>query len=424
MTALDAFEIRGGRPLSGSVRVYGAKNAALPILAATVMVEGTCIMDGVPALEDVRVMIEILRALGAGVEQDGERIVVDAASIAHTDVPADLMARMRSSIFLMGPLIARFGEVRVSRPGGCVIGQRPIDFHLRGLRQLGAAIEERHGFIRCTARRLTGATITLDFPSVGATENLMMAAALADGVTRIENAAREPEIVDLARFLNACGAQVKGAGEDTIVIRGVHHLHGAAHRIIPDRIVAGTIALAAAATGGSVCLEGAPTAYLGAVLSKLREAGARVEVSGDALWVRAEDGYRAVDMVTAPYPGFPTDLQAPFMAWMTMARGTSVIRENVFEARFRHVDELLRMGADITVDLRTAVVRGVPALSGAEVTATDLRGGAALVLAGLMAEGVTRVYGLHHIDRGYQDLELYLRDLGADIIRIQSGEDG
>jgi UDP-N-acetylglucosamine 1-carboxyvinyltransferase len=400
------------------VRVYGAKNAALPILAATVMVEGTCVIEGVPVLEDVRVMMDILKSLGASVEQDGERVVVDAGAIGLTDVPSDLMARMRSSIFLMGPLIARFGEVRVSRPGGCVIGQRPIDFHLKGLRQMGAAIEERHGFIRCTARRLTGTTITLDFPSVGATENLMMAAVLADGVTRIENAAREPEIVDLARFLNACGAQVKGAGEDTIVVRGVHHLHGAVHRIIPDRIVAGTMAIVAAATRGRVCLEGAPTAYLGAILSKLRESGVRVDVSGDTLWVRADGPCRAVDIVTAPYPGFPTDLQAPFMAWMATAVGTSVIRENVFDARFRHVDELLRMGADITVDLRTAVVRGVQKLSGASVTATDLRGGAALVVAGLAAEGVTRVTGLHHIDRGYQALDVYLRDLGADIVRV------
>jgi UDP-N-acetylglucosamine 1-carboxyvinyltransferase len=400
--------------------VYGAKNAALPILAATVMVEGTCVIEGVPALEDVRVMMDILRSLGARVKQDGDRIEVDSREIVETDVPADLMARMRSSIFLMGPLIARCGEVRVSKPGGCVIGQRPIDFHLRGLRLLGATIDERHGFIRCTAKRLYGTTITLDFPSVGATENLMMAAALADGVTRIENAAREPEIVDLACFLNACGADVRGAGEDTIFVHGVHHLHGTVHRIIPDRIVAGTLAIAAAATRGTVLIQGAPIPYLGAILSKLREAGVKAEVEGEALWVRADEPYRSVDMTTAPYPGFPTDLQAPFMAWMTTAVGTSVIRENVFEARFRHVDELLRMGANITVDLRTAVVRGVPRLSGADVTATDLRGGAALVIAAMMADGVTRVQGLHHIDRGYEELDTYLRDLGADIVRLRA----
>ncbi|WP_029420612.1 UDP-N-acetylglucosamine 1-carboxyvinyltransferase [Alicyclobacillus macrosporangiidus] len=415
---MDAFEIHGGRPLYGETTVYGAKNAVLPILAATVMVEDTCVLEGVPELEDVRVMTDILKTLGARVTRTADRVEVDAAPIRHTNVPPELMRRMRSSVFLMGPLLSRFGEVRVSKPGGCVIGQRPIDFHLRGMRALGAAIEEKHGFIRCTANRLYGTQIVLDFPSVGATENLIMAAVLADGVTVIENAAREPEIVDLARFLNRCGAQVEGAGEDRVVVTGVHHLHGTVHRVIPDRIVAGTMMIAAAATRGCVTLTGAEPHHLAAVIGKLREMGARVEVDRDIITVECSAQPRAVDIRTAPYPGFPTDLQAPMMALLTMAQGTSVIRESVFEARFKHVNELVRMGADISVDLRTAVVRGVPRLSGALVEATDLRGGAALIIAGLAAEGLTRVEGLHHIDRGYQQIDVYLRDLGADMVRV------
>lgn len=414
---MDAFQIRGGRPLRGETNVYGAKNAALPILAATVMVEDTCVLEGVPELEDVKVMVDILRKLGAQVHVSGDSITVDSRHITETNVPSDLMRRMRSSIFLMGPLLARFGEVKVSKPGGCVIGQRPIDFHLRGMRALGAEIEEKHGYVRCASNRLFGAQIILDFPSVGATENLIMAAAMADGVTTIENAAREPEIVDLANFLDGCGAQIKGAGEDTIRIAGVHHLNGSTHRIIPDRIVAGTLLIAAAATHGKVTLHDARSTHLGAILSKLREAGVRVSVERDIITVECLGSYNSVDIRTAPFPGFPTDLQAPFMAMLTTATGTSVIRENVFEARFKHVNELSRMGADVSVDMQTAVVRGVQQLSGAAVESTDLRGGAALVIAGLLADGVTRVEGLNHIDRGYQQVDVYLRDLGADIVR-------
>ncbi|WP_290584643.1 UDP-N-acetylglucosamine 1-carboxyvinyltransferase [Alicyclobacillus sp.] len=415
---MEAFEIHGGKSLHGETAVYGAKNAVLPILAATVMVEDTCVLEGVPELEDVRVMVEILTTLGARVTRAGDRIEVDAAPIRKTDVPPELMRRMRSSVFLMGPLLGRFGEVRVSKPGGCVIGQRPIDFHLRGMRALGATIDEKHGFIRCTANRLYGTQITLDFPSVGATENLIMAAVLADGVTVIENAAREPEIVDLARFLNRCGAQVEGAGESRVVVTGVHRLHGTSHRVIPDRIVAGTMLIAAVATRGRVTVTGAEPQHLGALIGKLREMGARVELDHDIITVECSRTPQAVDIRTAPYPGFPTDLQAPMMALLTTAEGTSVIRESVFEARYKHVNELMRMGADISVDLRTAVVRGVPRLSGALVEATDLRGGAALIVAGLAAEGFTRVEGLHHIDRGYQQIDVYLRDLGADVIRV------
>jgi UDP-N-acetylglucosamine 1-carboxyvinyltransferase len=411
------FEIQGGIPLEGHTRVYGAKNAVLPILAATIMVEDVCVIEDVPELEDVQVMTQILSDLGAKVERRGNRVVVDSRYVSHTTVRSDLMRKMRSSIFLMGPVLARFGEVQVSKPGGCVIGQRPIDFHLRGMRALGAQIEERHGYIRCTARRLIGNSITLDFPSVGATENLIMAATLADGVTKIENAAREPEIVDLANFLNQCGAKIEGAGEDTIYVSGVHHLHGTTYKVIPDRIVAGTLLIAGAATRGCVSVEGAEPSHLGALLSKFQEAGIKTTIDRDIITVEATEGYRCVDMKTAPYPGFPTDLQAPFMAMLTTAEGTSVIVENVFEARYKHVDELLRMGADISVDLRTAVVRGVSQLSGATVECTDLRGGAAVIIAGLMAEGCTRIEGLHHVDRGYQDIEVYLRDLGANIVR-------
>ncbi len=417
MTGLDAFEIRGGLPLRGECRVYGAKNAALPILAATVMVDGTSVIEDVPELEDVRVMMDILRSLGAHVTREGNRVVVDGSHIVETTVPSDLMRKMRSSVFLMGPLLGRLGEVSVSKPGGCVIGQRPIDYHLRGMRQLGANVEERHGTIRCTANRLIGTSIALDFPSVGATENLMMAASMADGVTVIENAAREPEIVDLADFLRKCGAIIEGAGEDKIRVVGVHRLTGVEHTVIPDRIVAGTLLIAAAATKGNIALHHTRPEHLGSLLGKLREAGVQVEVDHDIITVEHVGQLHAVNLRTAPHPGFPTDLQAPMMALLTVANGASIIREDVFEARFKHVNELCRMGADITVDLRTALVRGVGQLSSAPVEASDLRGGAALVVAGLMADGTTRIEGLHHIDRGYQQLDAYLRDLGAEVAR-------
>lgn len=416
---MDVFEIRGGHPLHGECRVYGAKNAALPILAATVMVDGTSIVEGVPELEDVRVMMEILRSLGAHVERRGDAVVVDGSQIVETRVPAELMKRMRSSVFLMGPLLARLGEVQVSKPGGCVIGQRPIDYHLRGMKQLGATIDERHGTIRCTAHRLIGTAISLDFPSVGATENLMMAAVLADGPTVIENAAREPEIVDLADFLNACGARILGAGEDCLQITGVHRLAGAEHRVIPDRIVTGTLLIAAAASKGSVTIHGTRPDHLGALLGKLRECGVRVVTDHDIITVETMGSLAAVNVRTAPHPGFPTDLQAPMMSLLTCVDGVSIVREDVFEARFKHVNELGRMGADITVDLRSALVRGVSRLSAAPVEATDLRGGAAMVVAGLMADGTTRVEGLPHIDRGYQQLDVFLRDLGAHVDRLQ-----
>lgn len=417
---MDVLKIQGGAPIFGETRVYGAKNAALPILAATVMAEGKSVIEDVPELEDVHVMMQILERLGARVRWSGPlEVEVDARTMRSTDVPAELMQRMRSSIFLMGPLLARFGEVTISKPGGCVIGQRPIDFHLHGMKQLGAEIEERHGYIRCTAKRLTGTSITLDFPSVGATENLMMAAALADGVTLIENAAREPEVQDLAQYLISAGADIEGAGDDTVVIRGRSRLEGVRYHIIPDRIVTGTLMMAAAATRGTVTLLGTEPKHLGAILQKLRDTGVRVEAERDIITVKCNETPRAIDFRTAPFPGFPTDLQAPFMAFLATSFGTSIIHESVFEARFKHVDELKRMGANISVDLRTAVVRGVPSLSGARVTAPDLRGGAALLVAGLAAEGTTLVDGVKHIDRGYQSIEAHLSQLGARIERCE-----
>ncbi|MDI3256147.1 MAG: UDP-N-acetylglucosamine 1-carboxyvinyltransferase [Kyrpidia sp.] len=416
---MDQIVVEGGTPLRGAVRVHGAKNAALPILAASLLVDGVCVVDDVPDLQDIRVMVDILRALGASVEYSPPVVRVDARRISQTEVPEELMRRMRSSIFLMGPLLARYGHARVSRPGGCTIGSRPIDLHLKGLAALGSSIDERHGYIDCRARRLRGAAIYLDTPSVGATENLMMASVLAEGTTVIGNAAREPEIADLADFLNRLGARIEGAGEDTVVISGVQSLAGGRHTIIPDRIVAGTLAIAAAMAGGEVTLEHVRPRHLGAVLTKLREAGVEIEVGRDIMRVRSDGELSAVEQVrTAPYPGFPTDLQAPFMALLSVARGMSIVSETVFEERFKHVGELCRMGANIRVDLRTAFVQGVPRLTGAVVQASDLRAGAALVLAGLAAKGTTVVEQAHHIDRGYERLDEMLRGLGARVRRL------
>ena len=327
---------------------------------------------------------------------------------------------MRSSIFLMGPLLARFQSVKVYKPGGCTIGQRPIDFHLKGLQLLGAEIVERHGYIECSATRLHGANIFLDFPSVGATENLLMAAVLADGETVIGNAAREPEIRDLAAFLTALGAHIKGAGEDTITVNGVPELSATQFRVAPDRIVAGTLLIAGAMTQGRIEIENANPADLTAVMMKLRETGAQVQVDHDRLSIRCNGMPKAVERLqTSPHPGFPTDLQAPFMSYLTIAKGTSIVSETIFEDRFKHVSELRRMGASIKVDLRTAIIRGIPGLTGAMVEATDLRAGAALVIAGLGAEGRTVVDHVYHVDRGYEAFELQLTSLGAKIVRVQ-----
>lgn len=413
------FSIEGGHRLNGSIRVHGSKNAALPILAAVVMATGETVIHDVPNLDDIHVMLEILKSLGAKVTFHKNQVTVDPTTIHTTNVPEHLMKLMRSSIFMMGPLLAKFHTVKVSKPGGCSIGSRPIDFHLKGLRMLGADIVERHGFIECTAKRLEGAQIFLDFPSVGATENLMMAAVLAEGETIIGNAAREPEIRDLAAFLQQMGARIEGAGEDTIVIQGVPRLDRTEFTVSPDRIVAGTLMIAGVMTRGHVELQNVRPQDLTALIMKLQEAGVQVTANHDILDVKRIGSLHAIERLqTSPYPGFPTDLQAPFMSLLTVARGTSIISETVFEDRFKHVTELQRMGASIKVDLRTAFVRGVAELTGAEVETTDLRAGAALVIAGLGAEGRTTLDNVHHIDRGYESLELQLRALGAKIARV------
>jgi UDP-N-acetylglucosamine 1-carboxyvinyltransferase len=415
---LDTLVIEGGRPLSGTIAIQGAKNAALPILAAGMLVEGTVIIDRVPNLTDIDVMLDILRSLGCRAEQIGQSVVLDTTSANSAHIPESLMGQMRSSIFLMGPLLARFGEVEVYQPGGCAIGERKIDLHLMGLRMLGAEIREDGNRIICRARKLTGTEIHLDFPSVGATENLMMAAVLADGVTTITNAAREPEIEDLQNFLNGMGARVSGAGTGTIRIEGVKRLVPCRYRIIPDRIVTGTLMIAAAATRGQVTLTGANPSHLTSLIHVLRRAGVQVAAEGDIIRVGGVIRPKAVErIVTSPYPAFPTDLQAQLTVLLALADGVSVVKEMIFEGRFRHVDELVRMGADIRVEMNSAVIRGVPRLYGTTVEATDLRAGAALVIAGLAAQGKTVVEQVHHIDRGYERIEAMFASLGARIMR-------
>ncbi len=415
---METFTIEGGRPLSGSLRIQGAKNAALPILAAAVLAEGPFHIYDVPHLKDIDVMLQILTALGAKATHVDGCVYLDSTSIHVTHVPEDLMGQMRSSIFLMGPLLARFGEVTISRPGGCVIGERRIDLHLSGLTALGAKIEEQDGFTTFRAKQLRGANIFLSFPSVGATENIMMAAVLAKGTTRIYNAAREPEIVDLQNFLNAMGARIRGAGTDTIEIDGVPRLRTVSYRVIPDRIVTGTHILAVGLSQGHVQLTNTMPEHLTALIEVARSCGVEIKNHHDIMEVKSTSRPRAIDrIITSPFPGFPTDLQPQMMVYLSLARGTSVIKETVFEGRFRHVNELVRMGASIYVDLGSAFIRGVGKLSGATVEATDLRAGAALVLAGLAAEGTTVVEKIHHIDRGYEQLEWQLQQLGADIVR-------
>lgn len=418
---MEKLLIKGGRPLDGAVRVSGAKNAILPGLAAVLLDKSgkESVLGNVPRIRDVVLMVEILRSLGAKVSWEGSQLTVNTSDLCNFAIPEQLMLEMRSTVFLMGALLARLGQVRISHPGGCAIGTRPIDLHLKGLAALGAQIREQHGYIYATCRRLSGTDIHLDYPSVGATENILLAAVYASGVTVINNAAKEPEIVDLQNMLNAMGARIRGAGTDQIRIQGVKQLHSVEYAVIPDRIVAGTLMMAAAATGGDVLLEGIVPEHLEAVTAKLRETGAQIREENGRLRIKATERPRAVDTLrTLPFPGFPTDLQAPVMALLTRAEGTSVIIENVFDSRFKHVNELRRMGAQITVDGRTAVVKGVTALTGATVMASDLRAGAALVLAGLVADGETLVEGLHHIDRGYECLERDLAQLGAEIKRL------
>ena len=418
---MEQLVIHGGRPLCGRVKIGGAKNAVLPIIAAALLgSRGVTTLEDVPALEDVYTISAVLRALGVTADYAAaeHRLTIDATRIGTTIAPYELVRKMRASFLIMGPLLAREGRAEISLPGGCAIGTRPIDLHLKGFEALGAQIDITQGAIHASAPNgLKGANIYFDFPSVGATENVMMAASCAEGQTILENPAMEPEIVDLANYLNVMGAHIRGAGTNRIKIDGVPGLSAADYTIIPDRIEAGTYMVAAAMTRGDVYIENAISEHLKPVVAKLQEAGAVIEESIEGIRVRADAPMRAIDLKTMPYPGFPTDMQAQFMAMLAVAEGTSTVTETVFENRFMHVEELARMGAQIRVDGRTATVEGTAALHGASVSATDLRAGAAMVLAGLVTEGETRVGSIHHIDRGYDDLVAKLVALGADIER-------
>lgn len=421
---MEKLIIHGGHELHGRVKISGAKNAVLPIIAATLLAQDKpCVLDEVPYLNDVCTIAEVLRQLGAKVDFNRQQhtLFVDSTVLKTVDAPYDLVRKMRASFVIMGPLLARYGKAKISMPGGCAIGTRPIDLHLKGFEALGAEIEIGHGFISATAPNgLKGTSIYLDFPSVGATENIIMAACMAEGQTILENAAQEPEIIDLANFLNIMGAKIRGAGTNVIKITGVPKLIGHNYTIIPDRIEAGTYMVAVAMTGGDIYIENAISEHLKPVIAKLNEAGVKIEEDIDGIRVICNKRPKAIDIKTLPYPGFPTDMQAQFMAMLTIADGTGLVTETVFENRFMHVDELKRMGACIKVDGRTSIVEGVPSLNGCQVKATDLRAGAAMVLAGLVANGETEVSYIHHIDRGYDNLVEKLCGLGADICRVDN----
>jgi UDP-N-acetylglucosamine 1-carboxyvinyltransferase len=414
---MDKILIEGGRPLRGRVCISGSKNAALPMLAASLLSDGWSRFENVPRLRDIDSILALLESLGAVVEAEGDRVGVRAGGLSRFEAPYDLVRKMRASILVLGPLVARLGLARVSLPGGCAIGARPIDLHLKALERLGATIRLEHGYVEASAKRLKGADISFDIETVTGTENILMAAALAEGVTVLRNAAKEPEVVALANMLNRMGADIQGAGTPVITVRGVDSLASSTHRIIPDRIETGTFLAAAAITCGEVTLKCCDPSQLVSVIDKLREVGADIRIEGDGLRVRCGGPIRGADIKTRTYPGFPTDMQAQFMALMTVARGQSIISENIFENRFIHVSELQRMGADIKVTGDTAVVRGVAGLSGAPVMASDLRASASLVIAGLVATGVTEVHRVYHLDRGYEGLDRKLRHLGAAIRR-------
>jgi len=417
---LQKIVIRGGARLRGEVRVSGSKNAALPILASALLVRGRSTFRNVPALGDVRTMGRLLTRLGATVTDVGKGVTrIDTTDAAGHVAPYELVKTMRASVLVLGPLVARGGHARVSLPGGCAIGARPIDQHLKGLEAMGARIELARGYVTATARRLRGASIVFDMVTVTGTENLMMAAALARGRTTLENAAREPEVEELGRVLNKMGARIRGAGTSLVTIEGVEELTPIEHTVIPDRIEAGTLLVAGAITGGNVLVRDCLPEHLEAVIAKLRAAGAEVVADGDGIRVRGKAEFRPADVSTQPFPGFPTDMQAQFMVLMTRARGQSVLSETIFENRFMHVPELLRMGADIVVEGRTAIVRGPTRLTGATVMATDLRASACLVLAALIARGTTEILRIYHLDRGYDRLDRKLRALGADVRRAK-----
>ena len=419
---MEKLIINGGHSLRGRVKISGAKNAVLPIIAATLLgQEAPSLLDEVPFLEDVHTISQVLTKLGVKVDFSEEKntLLVDSTNIASCEAPYDLVRKMRASFLIMGPLLARCGQAKISLPGGCAIGTRPIDLHLKGFEALGAEIEIGHGFIEARAPQgLKGARIYLDFPSVGATENIIMAASMAEGQTILENPAQEPEIIDLANYLNVMGARIRGAGTNVIKIDGVGKLRGRDYTIIPDRIEAGTYMVAAAMTRGDVYIENAITEHLKPVIAKLKEAGVTIDEDVNGIRVRCDSRTKAVDIKTMPYPGFPTDMQAQFMAMLAVSEGTGLVTETVFENRFMHVDELKRMGANIKIEGRTSVVEGVGQLTGCQVKATDLRAGAAMVLAGLIADGETQIGYIHHIDRGYDHLVDKLVGLGADICRV------
>ena len=417
---MEKLIVKGGKRLVGTVKTSGAKNAVLPIIAASIMGTSPSHFDEVPMLEDVRTISEVLRSLGIKVDSKEKNCLdIDSTVVESYEPPCELMRNMRASFFVMGPLLARMGKARIYMPGGCAIGARPVDIHLKGFEALGVVLDQQDGFIEATTPNgLKGATIYFDFPSVGATENVMMAAALAEGVTILENAAEEPEIVALASYLNKMGAKIRGAGTDVIRIEGVKELHGADYTIIPDRIEAGTYMIAAAMTGGDVIIDNVLPEHQKPLIAKLREAGAIVEEDIDKVRVIGNGTLKGVSVKTLPYPGFPTDMQAQIMAMMVVSEGNSKVTETVFENRFMHVEELNRMGATITTADRSANIEGPAKLVGCDVRATDLRAGAAMILAGLVAEGETRIGDLHHIDRGYEDIVEKLKNLGADIERV------
>ena len=420
---MSSFLIRGGTQLEGEVEISGAKNAVLPVLAATVLGAGKISLTRIPSLSDVKVMRDVLINLGADVIWDKDRMVIDTSYLDSCEIPEELMSQMRASIFLMGPLLARYGKVKIYQPGGCSIGPRPIDLHLKGLEALGAEFEQKHGILLAQANKLEGAEINLDFPSVGATENIMMAAVRAEGKTVISNAAKEPEIINLQNFLNRMGAKIRGAGTDEIKIKGVKQLQPVEYEIIPDRIEASTFLVGAAISKGEILIKDIIPEHIEAVLSKLSETGNKIRVGKDWVKVSGSDNYQGIDLKTMPYPGFPTDVQAQFMTLLCLAEGSSLIKENIFENRLRHAEELRRMGAKIKIEGNTAIVKGKDKLSGAKVEAMDLRAGAALVLAGIVAEGETVVEKIYHIDRGYENFEHKLTKLGANIIRNKTKQE-
>jgi UDP-N-acetylglucosamine 1-carboxyvinyltransferase len=417
---MDRLLVKGGTRLSGAVPISGAKNSALKLMAASLLAEGRTVIHNVPDIEDCRTMAEVLHQLRAVVDRSEHQVTIDTTGPLGLETPYELVRRMRASILVLGPLLARFQQAKVAMPGGCNIGSRKIDLHIRGLERMGATFTSEHGYLVAEADGLQGAYLSLDFPSVGATENLLMAAVAAQGTTVIENAAREPEVQDLADFLTKMGARITGAGTPTIEIEGVDAFTPVEHTVIPDRIEAGTYAIAACVTGGDVLLQGSRADHLDLALAKLADAGAQVNIHGDGIQVSMSGRPQAVDLVTLPYPGFPTDLQPPIMAMLAAAEGTSIVTENVFESRFMFVDELNRMGADMRTEGHHAVIRGVERLSAAPVRALDLRAGAALILAALGADGTTEIADIHHVDRGYEDIDGKLAALGAEVSRQPS----